>query len=295
MLEIQSKSRLVGDTAQEHRSAVEADEAPAPPTAMETAVRQAVTAMRADLFCTDGIAGIAAGTFYSKFHFTREFTRITGTTPRRFLAALRVQKAKDLLISSDMGIADISSMVGYSSVGTFSTRFSALVGMAPRQWRAQRGQVEGFAEKAGDGTATLTGVVEGQGFDDRQFFVGVYPCSIIQGEPAACTRVAGSGHFELSKVPEGEWTVVVHAGGNVDERGTRTCPATTGVHARYSAKVWPESKRTRQLPMRVRLRMMDPVDPPVLFQAAAAAYSPFAGHASAQPKAPEQTVRGNLG
>src|SRR5688500_16565503 len=80
-----------------------------------------------DYFTIDDMANSA---MFSKFHFTRIFQEVTGVSPGRFLSALRLQKAKQLLVSTSWNVADISVLVGYSSVGTFSTRFSKSVGLS---------------------------------------------------------------------------------------------------------------------------------------------------------------------
>ena len=79
---------------------------------MEAAVISAIEAMHADALCEDGIEGLAVENFYSKFHFSRQFRRITGTTPRRFLAAVRMGQAKEHLLTGDDGIAEVSNLVG---------------------------------------------------------------------------------------------------------------------------------------------------------------------------------------
>ena len=60
---------------------------------------------------------MARAAMFSKFHFTRVFQRVTGVSPGRFLSAMRLQRAKDLLLTTSMNVADISVHVGYNSVG----------------------------------------------------------------------------------------------------------------------------------------------------------------------------------
>ncbi|WP_407319800.1 helix-turn-helix transcriptional regulator [Isoptericola halotolerans] len=226
------------------------------------AVDQAVLAMRADLFCGAGIADIASQTFYSKFHFTREFSRIVGTTPRRFLAALRMERASQMLLTTDLSIADAGTMVGYSSVGTFSTRFSALVGMSPRQWRTCGGRPPALETIEGTGSGHLRGQVAlgpGAATSDCDIFVGAFEDSIVQGPPVAAARLDGAGGFHLAGLPEGRWTVVVL--GRVAHRGV-------GAHVEWlratSVMQVFADQGTRQLPTRFRLRPERPIDPPVL-------------------------------
>ena len=81
----------------------------------------------------DHLAHIAA---ISKFHLVRVFDEITGTTPHHFVACLRMQRAKELLLKPDASITEVCLEVGYASLGTFSKTFSALVGVSPQQFRA---------------------------------------------------------------------------------------------------------------------------------------------------------------
>ena len=232
-------------------------------SAIRAAVDQAVEAMRADLFCGSGIADIATRTFYSKFHFTREFSRLVGTTPRRFLAALRMERASTILLTTDLSIADAGTMVGYSSVGTFSTRFSALVGMAPRQWRGCGGRAPALGDVVGAASGQLQGVVElGDAARSAEcdIFVGAFEDTVVQGPPVAAARLDGPGSFHLAGVPAGEWTVVVLA------RVAHAVPG--GVHVewlRTSARMTAYADRhTLPLPTRLRPRPARPSDPPVL-------------------------------
>ena len=82
---------------------------------------------------------LARSALFSKFHFSRVFRRITGVSPGQYLAELRLQEAKRLLRTSDMKIIDITYAVGYASVGTFSARFRAQVGLSPSGYRQQYG------------------------------------------------------------------------------------------------------------------------------------------------------------
>lgn len=74
-------------------------------------------------------------TGYSKYHFSRLFASITGLTPGVFLNLMRVAEAKKLLETTTMSVMKITHYIGFSSVGTFSTKFSRIVGMPPIMYR----------------------------------------------------------------------------------------------------------------------------------------------------------------
>jgi len=76
----------------------------------------------------DDVAAVAG---LSKFHFHRLFKAVYGVTPARYLTQRRVERAQDLLRATNLTVTEICFAVGYSSLGSFSTRFSELVGETP--------------------------------------------------------------------------------------------------------------------------------------------------------------------
>jgi transcriptional regulator GlxA family with amidase domain len=75
----------------------------------------------------------AAGT--SKYHFSRCFAEAYGQTPMRYLTRRRIERAQDLLRSANLTVTEVCMMVGFSSLGSFSSRFRELVGESPTQYR----------------------------------------------------------------------------------------------------------------------------------------------------------------
>jgi len=78
---------------------------------------------------------LAAAAHVSKYHFVRCFAAAYGDTPMRYLTRRRIERAQDLLRSANLTITEVCVMVGFSSLGSFSTRFRELVGESPRQYR----------------------------------------------------------------------------------------------------------------------------------------------------------------
>jgi AraC-like DNA-binding protein len=78
---------------------------------------------------------LAAEAGFSKFHFARVFKDAFGETPANYLTRRRVERAKDLLRSANLTVTEVCMLVGFSSLGSFSTRFSELVGMAPSDFQ----------------------------------------------------------------------------------------------------------------------------------------------------------------
>jgi AraC-like DNA-binding protein len=71
----------------------------------------------------------------SKYHFARCFEAAYGLTPIRYLTRRRVERAQDLLRSANLTVTEICYLVGFSSLGSFSSRFTQLVGETPTAYR----------------------------------------------------------------------------------------------------------------------------------------------------------------
>ncbi|HKN55892.1 MAG TPA: AraC family transcriptional regulator, partial [Amycolatopsis sp.] len=99
---------------------------------------RAISSIRERYFEPITLAELSSEVFISRFHFSRMFADATGITPGRFLTAVRLFEAKRLLLTTSLNVSDIVCSVGYSSVGTFTSRFSRAVGMTPTQYRDPR-------------------------------------------------------------------------------------------------------------------------------------------------------------
>ncbi len=77
---------------------------------------------------------------FSPYHFIRLFRAAYRKTPHQYLMQQRIEKAKDLLRSTDMPINEICCTVGFESLGSFSTLFRRIAGLSPgayRKWSAR--------------------------------------------------------------------------------------------------------------------------------------------------------------
>ena len=72
---------------------------------------------------------------YSRFHFARAFAAAYGETPRRYLTRRRIERAKTLLRTANLSVTEICLLVGFESLGSFSSRFRSLVGESPTEYR----------------------------------------------------------------------------------------------------------------------------------------------------------------
>ncbi|GAA4872541.1 AraC family transcriptional regulator [Saccharopolyspora cebuensis] len=173
-------------------------------------VERAVQQMRDDLALPRDLSDHARAGLFSPFHFHRVFRNVTATTPGRFLAALRIAEAQRLLIRSPLRVTDIAPQVGYSSLSTFTTQFTRLVGLPPQRFRL-------LATELGDQPLTdlvdraatrppVDGVrVLVDGAEEGMLFVGLFRHGIPQGAPASCAARRGPGLVRLPRPNDGQY------------------------------------------------------------------------------------------
>ena len=73
----------------------------------------------------------------SKYHFLRCFAATYGKTPALYLAERRIERAQDLLRATNLTVTEVCHLVGYASLGSFSSRFRELVGITPSAYQAE--------------------------------------------------------------------------------------------------------------------------------------------------------------
>ncbi|OEJ23589.1 AraC family transcriptional regulator [Streptomyces agglomeratus] len=81
------------------------------------------------------VEALARGENMSAGHLSRQFRLAYGESPYAYLMTRRIERAAALLRRGDLSVTDVCFAVGCSSLGTFSTRFSELVGMPPGAYR----------------------------------------------------------------------------------------------------------------------------------------------------------------
>lgn len=83
------------------------------------------------------VAAIARGVHMSAGHFSRQFKLAYGESPYSYLMTRRIERAMALLRRGDLSVTEVCFEVGCSSLGTFSTRFTELVGVPPSVYRRE--------------------------------------------------------------------------------------------------------------------------------------------------------------
>lgn len=155
---------------------------------------------------------------YSPYHFSRIFKEKTGLSPLYYVASLRLQKAKDLLLRTNLSVRDIGLEIGQQSLGTFTTRFTERVGTSPADFRnSVIGADNNFHTlrqladwpvshfTAPYQNITITGTVEmGEPFKGV-ILIGLFPKPVPEGIPLYGTLIPSGANFCLSDVKPGTY------------------------------------------------------------------------------------------
>jgi AraC-like DNA-binding protein len=86
------------------------------------------------------VEALARGVHMSAGHLSRQFRLAYGEAPYSYLMTRRIERAMALLQRGDLSVTEVCFEVGCASLGTFSTRFTELVGMPPSAYRRREGR-----------------------------------------------------------------------------------------------------------------------------------------------------------
>jgi AraC family transcriptional regulator len=156
---------------------------------------------------------------FSPYYFARVFRRINGIPPGEFLSALRIEKAKHLLLTTDLSVAEICFEAGYNSLGTFTTRFTQLVGLSPGRMRrlpeelyttfARISQRDRLLSPAATSDTGVAFRICDPDLADAWIFAGLFTDAIPQGRPVAGKILTAPGAHRLPPVPDGCYHLMV--------------------------------------------------------------------------------------
>jgi AraC family transcriptional regulator len=171
-----------------------------------------------DPLSLDDMADIAC---LSPYYFSRVFHQIVGVPPCEFLATLRIERAKHLLLTTSLSVTAICFEVGYVGLGSFTTRFTQQVGLAPRRLRTLVRNVVTPASlphnkpRKSPTFFAQTEDVRGCILTTEPFhgliFAGLFPSPIPQGRPVRCIHLQTPGPYAISNVPDGRYFLLVAA------------------------------------------------------------------------------------
>lgn len=98
------------------------------------ALQQAVDFLESNLGRCVSLQEVAGAARVSRFHFARKFRLSTGTSPKKYLMKIRIERAKQLLIEGNMPIGSIAADLGFADQSHFVRNFRRLVGQTPRSY-----------------------------------------------------------------------------------------------------------------------------------------------------------------
>jgi AraC-like DNA-binding protein len=179
-------------------------------------VERAIDLMRADLSAPLRLAYLAKAAGMSEFHFTRTFHGLTGLPPLRFLSALRLAKARDMLVSTNASVIEICLAVGYTSIGTFTRRFTELVGISPMRLRqcARTHTLPITVNRLPAGALVrvqLTCPVGLRGGLMGSALVAAFASPLPFGRPVACAIAPAGGSLSLAGLALGRYYLLAFA------------------------------------------------------------------------------------
>ncbi len=183
------------------------------------AVERAILTMRTRFMETLTLPEIADSAQLSPFHFNRIFRSMIGVPPSVFLAAIRMEAAKRLLLTTQRSVTDVCFDVGYNSMGTFTTRFTLFVGLPPSRFRllAQEKLFHTCPQDMGDALQqfqrswqtseqpTISGTIHLPPSFEGLIFAGLFPDPLPQGKPTVCTLLSSSGRYDIPLPPDGRY------------------------------------------------------------------------------------------
>ncbi|WP_067897361.1 helix-turn-helix domain-containing protein [Actinomadura chibensis] len=149
---------------------------------------------------------------FSACYFHQVFRSVTGVSPGSFHAALRMESAKRLLLDEGRRVTDVCFEVGYSSPGTFSSRFREMVGVSPREFRRLAGlRAPVPAPPVAATPVPATPVRPHPTSRYRRLHlpvvIGFYDRPVPQGRPRACALAYRSPVEEVPRLRDGLYYV----------------------------------------------------------------------------------------
>lgn len=161
------------------------------------------------------LSRLARQVSYSPYHFARIFKERIGLSPLYYVSAHRLQKAKDLLLRTNLSVRDIALEIGQQSLGTFTTRFTERVGVTPSHFRNLPSQADDLFRSlqkldywpsfppALQRHACIEGTVQAEIPFEGVILIGLFAKPIPEGFPLYGTLLSSLGHFRFTDVKPG--------------------------------------------------------------------------------------------
>ncbi|MGG1333458.1 AraC family transcriptional regulator [Bacillus haynesii] len=141
----------------------------------------------------------------SPYYLNRLFKSAIGVPPIEYLNAIRIEKSKHLLKSTNLRIIDICLEVGYESIPTFTNKFKATVGLTPSQYR--KGNIVSSPKRNDTRKIKVSGEAILPNNLSGDIFIGAFKSPIPKGIPIGCTILSNSDAFDLF-LPKGTYYIL---------------------------------------------------------------------------------------
>lgn len=231
--------------------------------AYQDCVERSIQLMYAHLGESLTIDDLADAAFMSRFHFSRVFLQVTAVSPGRFLAAIRMQEAKRLLMKTDCSVTEVALDVGYNSLGTFIRIFADFVGFPPIRFRQLAVPLRSLPLSAV--TSLLPCRPIGAGFTGELectiplalAVVATFPSVIPRSHPSECVLCATSRFAFVKTLEPGAriFAVGIVPGATVEDAILATDERIV---------IGAEKVRGAHSEIRIVLRSQERIDPPIV-------------------------------
>jgi len=114
-----------------------------PDTTRLVSLRSARDLIDRDFATAVNVTALAAQAGYSRYHFIRAFRAAYGATPGDYLSRRRVERACELLRTANLTVTEVCFLVGFASLGSFSSRFSELLRCSPSEYQRRAAEQGG--------------------------------------------------------------------------------------------------------------------------------------------------------
>ena len=177
----------------------------------QTAVERLILAMHQNVDQPMSLQSMAQKAMVSSSHLDHIFRQATGISPRRFLGALRLTSARRMLLNTELKVIDICLAHGYNSLGTFTRRFTKLVGVPPLHLRRlpengvladMRSLSRETAKMPVPRENDLHGHITAPPDFSGLIFVGLFDSPIPEGRPVKCAVLTAPGPFSIHGAPD---------------------------------------------------------------------------------------------
>lgn len=178
-------------------------------------IEEVITYIHRNIYEPLSLSQLANHVSYSPYHFSRIFKESIGLSPLYYVSSMRLQKAKDLLLNTNLTIRDIGMEIGQQSLGTFTTRFTEKVGMTPAQFRKSNMLVDHQIHSLQklnnwhentfhlNENVKIKGTVQTPHHFNGFILIGLFPKPIPEHFPLYGTLLSSLGDFSFMNVKPG--------------------------------------------------------------------------------------------